>query len=76
MNIKPGQKYHHFKGYTMEIITLARHSETKEEMVVYKHLDDNTIWVRPRKMFEEKLDKNKYPNATQEYRFELIKENM
>lgn len=48
-------KYLHFKGFEAEVIIEARHSETKEEMVVYKHLDTGEIWVRPKKMFLEKV---------------------
>jgi len=69
MEVKIG-KYRHFKGRIYEVIAIAKHSETLEEMVVYKHNDD--IWVRPYSMFIEKVDKEKYPNISQEYRFELI----
>ena len=69
MEVKIG-KYRHFKGRIYEVIAIAKHSETLEEMVVYKHNDD--IWVRPYSMFIEKVDKEKYPNILQEYRFELI----
>lgn len=72
MEVKKGQIYRHFKGDTMEIVAVAKHSETLEDMVVYKHND--TVWVRPYAMFIEKVDKNKYPNCTQEYRFELLKD--
>ena len=69
MEVKIG-KYRHFKGRIYEVIAIAKHSETLEEMVVYKH--DNDIWVRPYSMFIEKVDKEKYPNISQEYRFELM----
>ena len=71
MEVKVGQIYRHFKGSTHKIIAIAKHSETLEDMVVYTH--DNDIWVRPYKMFIEKVDKEKYPDVKQEYRFELIK---
>jgi len=46
--------YRHFKGNNYEVIGTAKHSETMEELVVYKHLDDDGgLWVRPLKMFEE-----------------------
>lgn len=70
--VKVGAKYKHFKGTIMEVIALAKHSETLEDMVVYKHLEDNQVWVRPLDMFNSKVDKEKYPNVTQEYRFEEI----
>jgi hypothetical protein len=47
-------KYRHFKGMEVEVVGVARHSETLEEMVVYRH--DGELWVRPIKMFEEKVD--------------------
>lgn len=51
--ITPGI-YQHFKGGTYEVIGVAKHSETMEEYVVYKHLDgEPSLWVRPRAMFEE-----------------------
>lgn len=48
-------KYRHFKGGLYEVIGLAKHSETLEELVVYKHLDTDEIWVRPKEMFLEKV---------------------
>ena len=41
--------YEHYKGETYEVISVAQHSETLEKMVVYKHLDDEGLWVRDRK---------------------------
>ena len=70
LNVVKGQRYRHFKGNIIEVLEVAKHTETLEDMVVYRH--DNTIWVRPYKMFIEPVDKEKYPNVTQEFRFELI----
>ncbi len=51
--LKPG-KYIHFKGNEYELLYTARHSETLEEMVVYKALyGDQGIWVRPASMWSE-----------------------
>ena len=61
--IKAGQKYKHFKGTMIEVIDIAKHSETLEEMVVYKHLEDGEIWVRPIEMFNSLVDKDKYPDV-------------
>lgn len=71
MEVKVGNIYRHFKGMKVKVIALAKDSETLEDMVVYEHLDTNEIWVRPYKMFVSKVDKEKYPNISQEYRFEL-----
>ena len=68
--MKVGEKYRHFKGGIVEIIALAKHSETLEDMVVYTH--DGDIWVRPYSMFLDKVDKEKYPDVNQTYRFEKI----
>lgn len=51
--IKPG-RYRHFKGNEYEVLYIARHSETLEDMVVYKALyGEGGIWVRPAKMWNE-----------------------
>ncbi len=66
--------YKHFKGNTYKVLYVAKDSETLEELVVYMDVNDNNkIWVRKKDMFLSKVDKNKYPNVLQEYRFELIK---
>lgn len=70
---KVGETYRHFKGHVYKIIALASHSETGESMVVYQAIkDEQETYVRPLTMFLEKVDKNKYPNISQEYRFEKI----
>jgi hypothetical protein len=57
--IKIGQKYRHFKGKEYQVLHLARHSETMEQMVVYRALyDDYGIWVRPLDMFLEQVEMN------------------
>jgi hypothetical protein len=50
-------KYQHYKGPFYEVLDVARHSETEEEMVVYKTLyGDFSLWVRPLKMFNEEIE--------------------
>ncbi|MCA9369764.1 MAG: DUF1653 domain-containing protein [Pseudomonadales bacterium] len=51
-----GSTYKHFKGATVKILDVARHSETKEAMVAYTHLDTGETWVRPLTMFMEKVE--------------------
>jgi len=63
-------KYRHYKGNMYEVIGVAKHSETLEELVIYKALyGKNELWARPIKMFfdEVEVDGKKVP------RFELIK---
>ena len=56
--IKPG-RYRHFKGNEYEVIGLARHSETQEEMVVYRALyGDFGLWVRPARMWNETVERD------------------
>ena len=56
MKIEPG-KYRHFKGKEYEVLYLARHSETLEQMVVYRALyGDFGIWVRPASMWNETVE--------------------
>ena len=51
--IRPG-RYRHYKGNEYEVVGLARHSETEEELVVYRKLyGDHSLWVRPLAMFRE-----------------------
>lgn len=77
--VKIGQVYKHFKGSKAVVITLARHSETNETLVVYACVEnENTnhedgIYARPLSMFLSEIDHEKYPNVTQKYRFELEK---
>mgnify|MGYP004598227423 FL=1 len=58
--IKPG-RYRHFKGNEYEVIGTARHSETLEELVVYRALyGDGGLWVRPAAMWTETVERNGY----------------
>lgn len=51
-------KYRHFKGGEYEVVGIAKHSETKEEMVVYKNAMDGSLWVRPYAMFNEVIERD------------------
>lgn len=66
-----GQKYRHFKiGKIVTIIGISRHTETEEVTIVYQYED--SIWNRPLEMFMSEVDREKYPDAKQKYRFELV----
>ena len=81
---KSGDVVKHFKRDMLEdpanrylyiILAEAKHTETGEPFVVYQALyDDCKVCARPKEMFYSKTDREKYPNAKQEYRFELYKE--
>lgn len=57
-SIKPG-RYRHFKGKEYEVLGVARHSETEEELVVYRALyGDFSLWVRPVNMWNETVERD------------------
>ncbi len=69
MSIKIEQIYKHYKGFSYQILNIAKHSETLEDMVVYKALyGEGLVWVRPLSMFEEEIIKD----GKKIKRFELI----
>ena len=58
MDIKLG-KYRHFKGMEYEVLGVAKHSESLEEMVVYRALyGEGGLWVRPASMWEETVERD------------------
>ncbi|MBI2144920.1 DUF1653 domain-containing protein [Candidatus Woesearchaeota archaeon] len=68
MEVKPG-KYRHYKGNEYEVIGTAKHSETLEELVVYRALyGERALWVRPKAIFLETVE----ANGRRIPRFELI----
>ena len=74
--IQPGDTVRHFKGKKYEVLHFALDSETQQELVVYRALyGEGGVWVRPKEMFLSRVDRQKYPDAAQEYRFERIENN-
>ena len=70
--IKINHIYKHFKGDYYLVEGIAKDSETKEPVVVYRRLyGEGDLWVRPLDMFLSEVDHEKYPNVKQKYRFEL-----
>lgn len=67
-----GEKYSHFKlGKVVTVVGISRHTETEEISVVYEY--EGHIWNRPLEMFMSEVDREKYPDVKQKYRFEIIK---
>lgn len=71
---RKGMKYRYFKGTVFEIDNIALHTETGELMVIYhKQVSPESIWAKPYDMFMSEVDKSKYPDAEQRWKFEPIK---
>ncbi|HAQ51885.1 MAG TPA: DUF1653 domain-containing protein [Lachnospiraceae bacterium] len=71
-----GEVYRHFKGKMYKVMGVAVHSETGEAMVIYQGMyGDHVTYVRPYESFIEKLDKKKYEDASETYRFTFIPMN-
>ncbi|WP_099189337.1 DUF1653 domain-containing protein [Tepidibacter mesophilus] len=73
--LKKGRLYRHFKNKLYLVIDTVKHSETQEDMVLYKALyGDYGLFVRPLEMFLEEVPKEKINPMNQTYRFELVED--
>lgn len=71
MKIEVGKTYKHFKGHIVKVIAIGTNTETMEDMVVYEHIGDGRIWIRPYEMFasEEDISSRKDNTEGQKTRF-------
>lgn len=70
--VEEGQIYRHFKGNMYEVVMTATHTETEEELVIYRPCDGGKCFARPLAMFLSEVDHEKYPDVKEKYRFTLI----
>lgn len=71
--VEIGKTYRHFKGHTVKVLHIAQDTEAPGQFYVVYECEDGAIWSRPYGMFVSEVDRKKYPDVKQKYRFELMK---
>ena len=72
-----GECYRHFKGNRYQVLAVATHSETAGQLVIYEGLyGEHPVYARPIEQFMSRVDRKKYPDTVQEYRFQLEGEDV
>ena len=72
--IKVNSLYKHFKGHIYKVIAIAKDSEDLSLKVVYENVETKEIWIRDYNEFISLVDKTKYPEVSQKYRFEEVEQ--
>lgn len=68
-----GKLVRHFKGKEYKLLDFAEHTETGEKLVIYQAMYGNyKVYARPFMMFASEVDRDKYPEVEQQFRFEVI----
>lgn len=68
-----GGIYKHFKGHVYKVLCVGKDASNLKEKVVYQNVSNDEIWIREKEEFLSLVDKEKYPEVEQKYRFELQK---
>ena len=71
-NVIAGQVYRHFKGHTVKVLHIAQDTEAPGQFYVVYECEDGAVLSRPYGMFVSEVDRKKYPDVKQKYRFELM----
>lgn len=71
--VRSGDLFYHFKGSLYTVIEVATQTETGEKLVVYRSLENGTVWARPMSMFLSEIDKKRYPTHYVELKYRFSK---
>lgn len=71
--VNSGDLFYHFKGGLYTVIEVATQTETGEKLVVYRSVENGTVWARPMSMFLSEIDKKRYPTYYIELKYRFSK---